>query len=98
MNEDLKVLKKASFVTSSKVRSKIMKLLQDREYATPKEISRTLGNHISTISKTLRELRNEGLVEFIEHEHSRSRLYFLTDDGKKVAGIVSKLSERRKDD
>lgn len=97
MSEDLNLLKKASFVTSSGVRSGIIECLQIKEYATPREIAKTLGKHLPTISRALTELKGEGLVDFIEHEHSRSRLYFLTRDGKKVADIISKLREKQND-
>ncbi len=43
--------------------------------------SNILKNHIS---KTLRQLREHGLVELINPEMPRGRLYRLTDEGKKV--------------
>ncbi len=92
MSGDMSILKKASFVTSSQIRTGIILFLHSREYATPKEISKRLGKHLSTVSRALAELKNEGLVEFVEHEHSKSRLYFLTEAGKDVAALVKNIS------
>lgn len=91
MSDDVDVLKKASFVTSSIVRSGILRCLQVKEYATPGEIARLLGKHLPTVSRALSELRREGLVNFVEHERSRSRLYFLTEEGKRVVVVISRL-------
>lgn len=51
------------------------------------EDSNVLNNHIS---KTLRQLREHGLVELINPEMVRGRLYRLTNDGKKILKEINK--------
>lgn len=53
------------------------------------EDSNVLNNHIS---KTLRQLREHGLVELINPEMARGRLYRLTNDGQQV---LNEINERR---
>ena len=48
--------------------------------------SKVLNNHIST---TLRQLREHGLVELINPEMPRGRLYRLTNDGKKILNEIN---------
>lgn len=49
--------------------------------------SNVLNNHIS---KTLRQLREHGLVELINPEMARGRLYRLTNEGKQILKEINK--------
>ena len=74
---------KARYVNKSSYRLKVVKSL-DTETKMPREISADcdiLPNHISNVLKQLRE--NE-IVECINPEVKKGRLYRLSDDGLKV--------------
>ena len=74
---------KVRYVNKSSYRLKVVKSL-DAEAKMPREISADcdiLPNHISNVLKQLRE--NE-IVECINPEVKKGRLYRLSDDGLKV--------------
>ena len=73
MNEEY--LKETAYVTASIYRVKVMKYLQEKEYASPKIISKAIGVNNSHTSKTLTDLRKHNLVKCINPEARKSRLY-----------------------
>ena len=72
-----------SFVQISKYRLKAMKALEDN-VKIPSVIARDSGIKTNHISKVLSELRAHGLVECINPEVRKGRLYRLTDIGEEV--------------
>ena len=79
--------KEVGYVQSSKYRTKVMKSLAE-ETKIPSKIAgdtEILQNHMSTI---LKQLKEHELVEFINPEVRKGRLYRLTDKGEE---IVNKL-------
>ena len=72
-----------SYVQISKYRLKTMKALEDN-VKIPSVIARDSGIKTNHISKVLSELRAHGLVECINPEVRKGRLYRLTDIGEKV--------------
>ena len=71
------------YVRRSQYRLRVMRSLEG-EVKMPSEIAadaEIFQNHIST---TLGQLRNHGLVECINPEVKRGRLYRLTPEGEKV--------------
>ena len=77
------MLTKISYVQISKYRTKVMKAL-DGEVKIPTDIANDSGIRINHISKVLSELKAHELVECINPEVRKCRLYRLTDKGKKV--------------
>lgn len=73
-----------SYVQISKYRTKTMKSL-DGEVLIPSQIAKNSGIRTNHISKVLSELKAHELVECINPEVRKSRLYRLTDKGEKVA-------------
>lgn len=76
------------YVKKSEKRVNVLKSL-DGEVKIPSEIAedaQILQNHIS---KTLRQLREHGLIECINPEAKRGRLYRLTDKGKRIMGDLN---------
>lgn len=72
------------YVNNSSYRVKVMKVLSDGEAKMPKDIakdSKILPNHISNV---LTQLRKKELLECINPEYKKGRLYRLTDDGKNM--------------
>jgi len=79
--------KEVGYVQSSKYRTKVMKSLAE-ETKIPSKIAKDtdiLQNHMSA---TLKQLKEHELVECINPEVRKGRLYRLTDKGEK---IVNKL-------
>ena len=75
------------YVKNSQYRIKVMKSL-DSEVKIPSKIANDAEIFQNHISNTLRQLKEHGLVECINPEVKKGRLYRLTDKGEK---IVNKL-------
>ena len=78
-----------SYVQISKYREKVVKAL-DGETKIPTQIARDSGIRTNHISKVLRELKEHELVECINPEARKGRLYRLTDKGDE---LVKNLEE-----
>ena len=79
------MLTEISYVNISKYRTKVMKSL-DGEVLIPTQIAENSGIRTNHISKVLSELKAHELVECINPEVRKGRLYRHTDKGE----IVSK--------
>lgn len=77
------MLTEISYVQISKYRTKVMKSL-DGEVKIPTDIANDSGIRTNHISKVLSELKAHELVECINPEVRKGRLYRLTDKGEKV--------------
>ena len=73
-----------SYVNISKYRTKVMKSLEG-EVLIPSQIAKNSGIRTNHISKVLSELKTHDLVECINPEVRKGRLYRLTDAGKEIA-------------
>ena len=71
------------YVKRSQYRSKILKSLVD-DVKMPSQIARDTGIVQNHISNSLRQLKEHELVECINPEVRKGRLYRLTDEGKNV--------------
>ena len=81
--ESLDMLRSLGFVKCSKYRIKTLKTL--KEYPKiPSEIANELEIDQKHISATLKQLRENGLVECINPEVRKGRLYRLTERGEKL--------------
>ena len=83
------MLTEISYVNISKYRTKVMKSL-DGEVLIPSQIARNSGIRTNHISKVLSELKAHELVECINPEVRKGRLYRLTEKGD---DIVKNLKE-----
>ena len=77
------MLTEISYVQISQYRTKVMKAL-DGEVKIPTNIARDSGIRTNHISKVLGELKKHELVECINPEVRKGRLYRLTDTGEDV--------------
>ena len=80
---DIEVMKAKAYVEISKYRLKVVKCLGD-DLKTPTNIARDCGIRTNHISNVLRELKEYDVVECINEEMRKGRLYKLTDKGLKV--------------
>ena len=83
------MLKEMSYVEISKYRVKVMKALED-DVKIPSQIAKDSEIRQNHISKVLSELKAHELVECINPEVRKGRLYRLTDKGDE---IVKNLEE-----
>ena len=71
------------FVKRSQYRQRVLTSL-DGNVLMPKEIAKRSDIKTNHVSKVLSELKNKGLVELINPEARKGRLYRLTDLGEKI--------------
>ena len=77
------MLKEISYVEISKYRKKVMKALED-DVKIPSQIAKDSEIRQNHISKVLSELKAHELVECINPEVRKGRLYRLTDKGNEL--------------
>ena len=77
------MLKEMSYVEISKYRTKVMKALED-DVKIPSQIAKDSEIRQNHISKVLSELKAHELVECINPEVRKGRLYRLTDKGEDI--------------
>lgn len=84
-NLDDETLGKLSYVAISQYRLRTVQSLKDGQVKIPTQIAKDSGIRTNHISKVLSELKAKDIVECINEEVRKGRLYRLTDDGKKIA-------------
>lgn len=93
-NDEL--LKLTSYVQISKYREKTLKSIGD-EVKIPTNIAKDSGIRTNHISKVLSELKSKEIVECINEEARKGRLYRLTDTGKEVLYTIKDKESREND-
>ena len=83
MELDVEILAEIGYVKASQYRTKVMKALGG-EVKMPSRIGKDTGIKTSHVSSLLYGLKKLGLVECINPEVRKGRLYRLTDKGRKV--------------
>lgn len=84
-----KVIEDLSFVLASKKRHKIIIGLNNY-FLTPSMIADRLDLRIYDVSKVLYDLKLKKLVECINPQEKKGRLYKLTTDGMEILKILNK--------
>ena len=84
---DINLLRTRGYIEASTYRKKVMKELGD-EYLTQTEISKRAQIKTSHISKTLFDLKQKNLIECINEEARKGRLYHITEKGEKVRELL----------
>ena len=90
--KDDKLLKLTSYVEISKYREKTLKSIGNN-VKIPTNIAKYSGIRTNHISKVLSELKSKEIVECINEEARKGRLYRLTDTGKKVLESINEKEE-----
>ena len=75
--------KTLEFVQRSKYRQNVLKALEN-DVLMPKEIAERSGIKTNHVSKVLSELRSKGLVELLNPEVKKGRIYRLTSLGDEI--------------
>ena len=92
MNEEFEILKQ--YVKTSKYRYNVLKVLSRTSVKIPTQISKEAHIRKNHISKVLRELQNHNLVECINPDVRKGRLYRLTRLGEQVQESIFIMNER----
>lgn len=95
--ENDEILKLTSYVQISKYREKTLKSIGD-EVKIPTHIAKDSGIRTNHISKVLSELKSKDIVECINEEARKGRLYRLTDTGKDVLDNITTKEKKEKND
>ena len=85
--ENDELLKLTSYVQISKYREKTLKSIGD-DVKIQTNIAKDRVIRTNHISKVLSELKNKEIVECINEEARKGRLYRLTDTGKEVLDTI----------
>ena len=90
--KDDELLKLTSYVEISKYREKTLKSIGNN-VKIPTNIAIDSGIRTNHISKVLSELKSKVIVECINEEARKGRLYRLTDTGKEVLESINEKEE-----
>lgn len=90
--KDDELLKLKSYVEISKYREKTLKSIGNN-VKIPTNIAKDSGIRRNHISKVLSELKSKEIVECINEEARKGRLYRLTDTGKEVLESINEKEE-----
>lgn len=90
--KDDELLKLTSYVEISKYREKTLKSIGNN-VKIPTNIAKDSDIRTNHISKVLSELKSKGIVECINEEARKGRLYRLTDTGKEVLESINEKEE-----
>ncbi|MDO5849099.1 MAG: transcriptional regulator [Methanobrevibacter sp.] len=90
--EEDELLKLTSYVQISKYREKTVKSIGDN-VKIPTNIAKDSGIRTNHISKVLSELKGKEIVECINEEARKGRLYRLTNTGKEVLENIKENEE-----
>ena len=90
--KDDELLKLTSYVEISKYREKTLKSIGNN-VKIPTNIAKDSGIRTNHISKVLSELKSKEIVECINEEARKGRLYRLTDTGKEVLESINEKEE-----
>lgn len=90
--KDDELLKLTSYVEISKYREKTLKSIGNN-VKIPTNIAKDSGIRTNHIYKVLSELKSKEIVECINEEARKGRLYRLTDTGKEVLESINEKEE-----
>lgn len=90
--KDDELLKLISYVEISKYREKTLKSIGNN-VKIPTNIAKDSNIRTNHISKVLSELKSKEIVECINEEARKGRLYRLTDTGKEVLESINEKKE-----
>lgn len=91
--KDDELLKLTSYVEISKYREKTLKSIGNN-VKIPTNIAKDSDIRTNHISKVLSELKSKEIVECINEEARKGRLYRLTDTGKEVLESINEKEEK----
>lgn len=83
--DKVQVLDMCAYIEISTYRNLVMSSLYgDEVYKTPTQISKESNIKVNHISKVLYDLKKQNLIQCINEERRKGRLYCLTNEGRQV--------------
>ncbi len=86
-----------SFITSSKIRFKLLTLL-NKQKSTPTSLSKKMNVHVSAISRTLTELSEKELINCLTDKRPKFKYYEISDKGKVLLKKIHEETETKSED
>lgn len=80
---DDKLIILTEYVKQSTNRTKVLKTI-GINILKPTDITKKTNIHINNVSRSLKQLKEKGLVEILNPESKRGRLYKITEEGKRI--------------
>lgn len=80
---DDKLIILTEYVKQSTNRTKVLKTI-GINILKPTDITKKTNIHINNVSRSLKQLKEKGLVEILNPESKRGRLYRITEEGKRI--------------
>ncbi|WP_178648916.1 winged helix-turn-helix domain-containing protein [uncultured Methanobrevibacter sp.] len=80
---DDKLIILTEYVKQSTNRTKVLKTI-GINILKPTDITKKTNIHINNVSRSLKQLKEKGLVQILNPESKRGRLYKITEEGKRI--------------
>ena len=84
---DIELLKVKSYIEISKYRGKVVRSIGE-DVKTPTNIAKECNIRTNHISNVLRDLKEHNIVECINEEMRKGRLYRLTEKGLEIHELI----------
>ena len=89
--DEIEYYKTAAYVDCSMYRLKTLNYLRDNEFSTPTKIAKGINIRSNHVSKCLRELTSKKLIECVNPEQRKGRLYRLTPYGERLFDYLERI-------
>jgi len=83
-DKNMEIISLLTYVKPSKYRINILMALENEKFKIPSEIANEVGTITSHVSSHLSGLKERGLIECINEDAKKGRLYLITEKGKIV--------------
>lgn len=83
------LLIKKAYIECSNYRLNVFQAIGDNGYGMPSRIAKKAGIKTNHVSKVLKELKEAELVECINEDQRKGRLYRLTRKGEKIYNDIT---------
>ena len=75
------------YIMASKYREEIIKKLSNRNYL-PSVLAKEIKKQLAHVSRALKELKDKNLVECLNEDSKKGKIYTLTEYGKELSRLI----------
>ena len=76
------------YIMASKYREEIIKKLSNRNYL-PSVLAKEIKKQPAHVSRALKELKDKNLVECLNEDSKKGKIYTLTEYGKELSKLIN---------